>query len=104
MKKEFKGTPGPWIAYGITQVATKKGHYHILPENAPQTDEYTIAKNSWEALLEADADLIAAAPELLESLQDMVEAWGNVIPQLKPLKYEKVYLQAKEVINKALGE
>lgn len=92
MKNEFKGTPGPW---GVTGPccpgvgAEFDGGWHksicMRPERTggKLTDEYN-----------ANMQLIAAAPELLEALQDLVASC-------------RIYVNttdAQAAIAKALGE
>ena len=80
---EFKGTPGPWIVGG------KEGNK--LSVNA---DPYFVALVDDGDSQEANARLIAAAPELLEALLDL-EARACVYVNTS---------KAKDAITKALGE
>lgn len=86
--KKFKGTPGPWSI----------NHYYnwIESENA---DKVVIGGS--QGSIHDDAQLIAAAPELLEALQKMVskaykQNWNDAYP-------EEIQ-SAQAAINKALGE
>lgn len=70
MKPKFKGTSGPWH--------TSRGEYGELFVDAPiGPNETTICEvlDYEKDDMEANARLIAAAPELLEALQSMVEMW-----------------------------
>lgn len=105
MKNEFKGTPGPWVASTADR--------SIGPVSTDDDQSYgMIIPVAW---VEYDGDighqkpnaqLIAAAPELLEALQDMVAlVKQRAYPQPdKPSSHWGRAEAAQEVINKALGE
>lgn len=78
--KEFKGTPGPW--HWDEEGLGNKNHI-VFGKEYPA-----------EMTSKANKDLIAAAPELLEALQDL-ESRARIY--VNTSKY-------KEAINKALGE
>lgn len=104
--KEFKGTPGPWRVGDKDGIFTSVVHDsegigmcpHVL---AKVTTRYS---SSEQAI--ANANLIAAAPELLEALQEMVAiVKKHTYPQ--PDKPSTPYARAEwaeSIINKALGE
>lgn len=100
---EFKGTKGDWKFNDVSM--SGKPHYNVI--GTALGGKFKIANVPWvdgdradieEAL--ANAKLIAAAPELLEALQDMVSFFD------KNVKYNKedqhIYLNAKSAISKAL--
>ena len=103
--KDFKGTQGKWtsaltysnfethILSGSKRIAEVK-HYNDgtggLFENDPDFNEGR-----------ANAQLIVTAPELLESLQIMVELFDNNCPE--GTTGQSACNQSKSVINKALG-
>lgn len=63
-----KFTPGPWIADGH-RIHTAHGYVvAVLPNENRDADSETTA---------ADADLIAAAPEMLAALQSIAEYWNR---------------------------
>lgn len=72
----FTQTPGPWIAH---KYPTKRGYGFVI-----QSEEHRgisiaslspgISTDRIEPIAEANAHLIAAAPDLLEALEDAVEA------------------------------
>lgn len=81
---EFKGTPGPWINVGGWVDAENNGIICSLSSVDRKPEEVS----------DANANLIAAAPELLEALQDLVVRC-------------RVYVNttgAQAAIAKALGE
>ena len=99
--KEFKGTPGPW------RVSEKRGDLIDIRHNDNGIGAislnlaHVIARQSWLKEAEANANLIAAAPELLEALQKMVskaykQNWNDAYPE--------ELQSAQAAINKALGE
>jgi len=87
--KKFKGTPGKWYA-----------------EESPITSNFWEISNGKEYIgyltlnpkrLKANAKLIAAAPELLVALQELVDVLG--------IEWDKnpAYIRSIEIINKALS-
>ncbi|MFW0750147.1 hypothetical protein [Pseudomonas aeruginosa] len=69
----MKRTPGPWVALKAEQ-AVHEQDYYIASERG--VVGYWKGGKSWHdddkwVLTEADARLIAAAPELLEALQNL---------------------------------
>lgn len=59
-----KHTPGPW-------------HYYKCQCKNPVCNQHTISVQRSVGFEEADARLIAAAPEMLEALRAMLEVWGE---------------------------
>ncbi|UYM55267.1 hypothetical protein [Leclercia adecarboxylata] len=93
--QKFKGTPGPWESktiHGDLKVI-QKGSYEKL---APGMVSYCCVT---ELENKHDAKLIAAAPELLEALQKMVESY-----QFEASIDNPALLQARAAIAKALGK
>lgn len=86
---EFKGTPGPWVIGG--------NEGSKLSVNA---DPYFVALVDEGYSQEANARLIAAAPELLEALTVTLDEIGYWLSQQKPDLKEKI----DSAIAKALGE
>ncbi|MFU3489278.1 hypothetical protein ACM7KH_02810 [Pseudomonas aeruginosa] len=71
----MKHTPGPWVALKAEQ-AVHEQDYYIASERG--VVGYWKGGKSWHdddkwVLTEADARLIAAAPELLEALQAVID-------------------------------
>lgn len=99
MKPKFKGTSGPWHTY--------RGEYGELFVDAPSgPNETTICEvlDYEKDDMEANARLIAAAPELLEALQSMVEIMDGLTEAYPALKNEVALKKAKKVLIKALEE
>lgn len=96
---EFKGTPGPWEVdrndVHAGRIATifhcvNNDWVEVWSPNWPDTEEKQ----------EANANLIAAAPELLEALQSIIDLQTRGYVVLGD-KYSNMALTA---INKALGK
>lgn len=85
--KEFKGTPGSWVVDGDYDVTTEDGTVVAwAAKGIFEPDEIT-----------ANAHLIAAAPDLLEALQ-------NIVKTLDEAGCEAATVEAKAAISKALRE
>lgn len=84
----MKHTPGPW-----TTTPCSSGGLVVN-----RGDSFT---NSFQIYPEADARLIAAAPELLEALKAFVKAWDKS-HQLE--KTDVAFRMARAAIRKAEGE
>lgn len=92
--KEFKGTTGPWFVGDELKVFTDEGRY-ICRQSVGLPDEKA----------EANAHLIAAAPELLKELQRLrtyvIDVCGA---DDEDCHAEHPLISSKVVIHKALGE
>lgn len=110
--KEFKGTPGPWSAvrryYGEVSVIDSDGFKVVTAERAAILMDWDKkgfehwADDGGNRLLSgpeqfANAHLIAAAPDLLEALQDALHAYD------KHGEHSE-WDFARAAISKALGE
>lgn len=86
---EFKGTPGPWCISSDAWVTDND-------------EDMAVAKISYYNreidTQTANAHLIAAAPELLEALMDIINM------EYEPNESDTTYLKARKAIAKALGE
>lgn len=103
--KEFKGMPGPWVASKIDR--------SIGPISRDDDQSYgMILPVAWvefdgnDAYQQANANLIAAAPDLLEALQ---LAFSDMTGGMKSCGHNGFtctcsYEKAKAAISKALGE
>lgn len=99
MMSKFKGTKGPWVSGEYQQGAgcpvTVSGCLIGWMSYGPIYPAEPFAKN----MCEANANLIAAAPDLLEALQYIVDPLINDLPI-----HSMAYKQAVAAIAKALGE
>lgn len=94
MKTKFKGTPGPW-EYEDSSVVCSTKRKTVVAVAVSKTGRFD----------SENGKLIAAAPEMLEVLQEFVEAWESGLAKSIPaLNQEPAYRKAKEVIAKAIGK
>ena len=92
-------TPGPWkvkagsnaVLAGRKQICSHVNAASVLPVNI--VEDHKIA--------EANAHLIAAAPEILEALKDIVEFWDSIVPTDA---VNQMHINARAAIAKATGE
>lgn len=106
---EFKGTKGGWKKYNAVQLGVtlsdtfivKAGDCQIIVNKVNLRQEEIIPKEE----AEANAKLIAAAPELLEALQEMMNQFedvlkssgnANLVPEFK------CFQKSQQAIEKAL--
>lgn len=98
MKMEkFKGTPGPWNV-DVNGVQAKWNVDDVDGNSVALTQQLQNDKD-WSKR-DANTRLIAAAPELLEALQETIHEVGHWLSTQKPELKEKI----EAAINKALGE
>lgn len=105
-------TPGPWNAHQpgfkglVSGIVRDKQNRFVATAASPATGEYNRDENE----IDANARLIAAAPELLEQLQNFVDAIDIIAEgaESEPRKsiYKSIqtsltYQRAKEAIQKA---
>ena len=90
--KEFKGTPGPW--HWDEEGLGNKNHI-VFGKEYPA-----------EMTSKANKDLIAAAPELLEALQNLISGYEDMaeVGMFDMLCHGDEIEAANAAINKALGE
>lgn len=104
--KEFNGTKGPWVSGEYQQGAgcpvTVSGCLIGWISYGPIYPAEPFAKN----MCEANANLIAAAPDLLEALQGMVIAAENIGGEsvYGLMELDNHADMARMAIAKALGE
>ena len=103
--KEFKGTKGKWMVAGyddLKVVPDMQNNEHIgyiahCGDGTRWGNDYEVAK--------ANAQLIAAAPDLLEALLSLMDGVANLPPLVAiegVLKTE--WEQGLKAVNKALGK
>lgn len=103
--KEFKGTPGPWIADKTSRAVGPVSHeddqsYGILiPVAWVEFDQDAGIQTS-------NQRLIAAAPELLEALKELISGYEDreKSGMFDMLVHGDLIEKANVAINKALGE
>ncbi|HBN5384579.1 TPA: hypothetical protein MDG15_000070 [Citrobacter freundii] len=106
---EFKGTPGPWRFDENTTFSGDPIFYVSQDENAKYTPNYSDVSQTCcgenKDIQKANAHLIAAAPELLEALQDfMAESSGNAKSCGHDFECICRFDKSRAAIAKALGK
>jgi len=97
---EFKGTSGPWKV--DKELSSRSGEWLISKDAGSRGRGIAIAETRSGTGCELDdARLIAAAPELLEALQNMTRLYYGEDRQNQPGQYARAAVAA---IAKALGE
>jgi hypothetical protein len=99
-------TPGPWHAIPVG--GAKRGSI-VKPEEATHWNIYNhhafvaqVKRSGVREIIEADARLIAAAPDLLAALELMVSAWEA--RHGAPGMSNSAYMEARAAIARAKGE
>ncbi|MDR1098706.1 MAG: hypothetical protein LBL57_11305 [Tannerella sp.] len=100
--EKFKGTKGKWI---ITPNELFINDYHVLGNGGQKIKGRFVVvgycpcnQNTTKEQSLANARLIAAAPELLEALQKLMEAVDG-LPALTASQYEKGRLAIKKALE-----
>ena len=110
-------TPGPWrVVYYDCGDRAYRDHNGPCPSiDAEGQDacvvhwdgfkqEYWSSANGDQRQIEANARLIAAAPDMLEALTDCL-GWHDFADDLhKPIEVRAAYMRARAAISKATGE
>ena len=95
---ESKHTPGPWnIGWGLVWNAARGITSRVSGEAWKWKN-----KDGFESESKANARLIAAAPDLLEALQGMVDAFGQ-LDDAEPAQ-DRAWDRAFSELAKAKGE
>lgn len=115
MIESNKFTPGPWAVINRTGVFSELGAESGDGAKADPTDGWTIADCSAGCTLlngdyvelgfavqQANAKLIAAAPDLLEALEQMIDEYGTAGDGWP--RNNKVLRDARAAILKARGQ
>ena len=97
-------TPGPWVVVGrLTKYVEARLVGGLIQEVAACGP--TMADEGYGQQQEANARLIAAAPDLLEALQELCEIVEDAIEQKSAKDLDSFTLQpARAAIAKATGE
>lgn len=106
--QEFKGTPGKWSFYHTSssddnvaciEIGSSESLHEVAYLQSTPSSIGKYEQTSFDKTI-ASAQLIAAAPELLEALLGIV----NMDYEPKRDGSDSVYLNARSAINKALGK
>lgn len=97
-------TPGPWLIYRQPSGEIEKLDYLVKDGGSYEIDAHGL-KHQWvaHALKIEDAHLIAAAPDLLAALEDMIEVLHELATPSMISGSPKVQA-ARAVIEKAKGK
>ncbi|QTL96537.1 hypothetical protein GM661_00420 [Iocasia frigidifontis] len=99
----MKHTPGPWIP----GAASEKADIIIVAPNCTNLEDryHPIAKvHRNHSDKHANAQLISAAPELLEALEELEKVCIYWLPDAVLSKEENLFLKIDDIINKAEGK
>jgi hypothetical protein len=101
--KEFEGSKGPWSAHDDEESMATSVVMNDFGDILCVVGTYiTSTEEDY-----ANANLIAAAPDLLEALQDMLSGWKYIREQhgdLYGVGWDRAQDKAQQAISKALGE
>jgi len=92
-KADFVGTPGPWVVI-------KADRGFIISANYGAYD-VSVVRNVGNQDNEANARLIAAAPDLLEACKAVVKFWDSITEEDC---VNNIHVQARAAIAKATGQ
>lgn len=92
-------TPGPWILEAGRSINTSSGNFYL----SYGKDKHRNPNFSNFCELDRNAQLIAAAPDLLAALEAMVATWEGP-RELAALRFAKNVIDARIAIDKAKGE
>jgi len=100
---EMKRTPGPWKILSGIHAILPEGQKVEIPVCCIEREGRKPNQNVVAGLipLQADADLIAAAPEMLAALEAMIAAMPGTIPGSMALVH--AVTSARKAIAKAKG-
>lgn len=101
---ENKHTSGPWKVYNNVG---RKGEIGVIAEAAPCVIASGFSEKYWPGIARANAELIAAAPEMLAALEECITdkgayCMGRGIEDLKR-RIEAINAIAQKAIAKAKG-
>jgi hypothetical protein len=109
--REFQGTPGPWEYGGVAGVAlTFDAEVNVFPPSAEKTGGYqyggpvAVVSVGEDAGGEANAWLIAAAPDLLRAVRALLSVHVECVdPRALQGEAAEAETWARAAIDKALG-
>lgn len=93
-------TPGPWTLESGRTFKTERGEFYVSYYHDKQGYSLFRPTNGW-AELDANCQLMAAAPELLAALQDCVEALDEFDEDERWPGLDNIQREAQAAITKA---
>jgi hypothetical protein len=103
-----KWTPGPWVVTGVEYDDVRIETLHPMPEASHAYGDQTIVGSSeWTYLEDANARLIAAAPDLYDALEAAEESIVAFAEDMGVYGYSgasDVLAQVRAAMAKARGE
>jgi hypothetical protein len=101
MTKQIVHTPGPWSADRIWDIPETKVHAYCCGKPYALAEVYPMPSADER---EANARLIAAAPELLQALRELLHECEEAgFGTAKDYGWPRVFRQSRDAINKATG-
>ena len=91
-----KHTPGPWVTNDRYKTSVNAGKKHIAMVNQFKIGD--VESDVWGEEHEANAQLIAAAPELLEALEELLSEFDT---QMRSFEDQPCQDKARSAIIKA---
>lgn len=103
--QKFKGTRGPWRVSEMRGDLIDIRHSHEGIGAISLNLAHVVVRKSWLNEAEANAKLIAAAPELLEALRQLRDYVEDVLAvSTEDCDPQHPLIRATSVISKALGQ
>ena len=101
---EVEFTPGPWV---VDSDIGKKGRVGISSSRWAYLAKVVVKMKGLDNISaegNANAHLVAAAPELYEALSEVLCTFQNFNPQESPNEYVSLMLKVEYTLAKARGE
>ena len=105
-----KHTPGPWRVCGgmtpkYTGIVSDKGYIVFeMGDYSQQYENDSTVEAPGYIEQRANADLIAAAPELLEALEELMGSYKSSLSDRLKAEWFEEYRKAEAAVKKAKGE
>jgi hypothetical protein len=102
-----KHTPGPWRVYPTTELVDARGTEGVTGYNIESESCEIVGVEGiefWKENAEANARLIAAAPELLEALTSLLSEAEAFASAIRAYANSEAIAAARAAIAKAKGE
>ena len=95
-------TPGPWK---VNANVGKRGEIGVVADAAPCVIAHGMSEKHWPEIAQANAQLIAAAPELLNALEAVLYAADTMAAHaIVTGRFDAMRDKARQAIAKARGQ